>query len=95
MLFKTLVSTFKISISQKMDFACVLQIAMVGNGRESFRYSVENGEARRLRNPLGTPLTRSDGTTEILRDLAIPSVQYQPQYNASLNRAALPTQGFT
>jgi hypothetical protein len=78
-----------------MDFACFLQIAMVGNGRESFRYSVENGEVRRLRTPLGTPLTRSDGTTEILRDLAIPSVQYQPQYNASLNRAALPTQGFT
>jgi len=71
-----------------------LKIAMVGNGMEGFRYSVQNGEARKLRNPFGSVITRSDGTKEILRDYAIPSYQFQPQYNASTNRAALPAQGF-
>jgi hypothetical protein len=66
---------------------------MVGNGREGFRYSVQNGEAKRLRNPFGTILSRSDGTEEIFRDLAVPSDNYQPKYNASLNRVAFPTGG--
>lgn len=67
---------------------------MLGNDKEGFRYSVQNGEARKLRNPFGTPLTRSDGNKEIFRDWAIPSFQFQPQYNATMNRAALPSQGF-
>ena len=67
---------------------------MVGNGREGFRYSVQNGIARKQKNPFGTLLTRSDGTKEIFRDYAIPSPNYQPHYNATLNRVALPTQGF-
>jgi len=46
---------------------------------EGFRYSVQNGIARKLWNPMGTVL---------------PSVQGQPQYNTTLNRAALPSQGF-
>ena len=52
---------------------------MVGNGMEGFRYNVRNGDARKLTNPIGT---------------VIPSLQFQPQYNVTLNRAALPTQGF-
>lgn len=55
------------------------QIAMVGNGMERFRYSVLNGEARTLMNPMGT---------------VIPAFKSQPQYNATMNRVALPPQGF-
>ena len=58
----------------------LFQIAMVGNGMEGFRYSVQNGDARQLRSPIGT---------------FIPSPQFQPQYNTTtMNRAALPTEGF-
>ena len=52
---------------------------MVGNGMEGFRYNVQNGDARKLTNPMGS---------------VIPSPQFQPQYNASMNRALLPSQGF-
>ena len=46
---------------------------------ERFRYSVLNGEARTLMNPMGT---------------VIPAFKSQPQYNATMNRVALPPQGF-
>lgn len=35
-----------------------LQIAMLGNGREEFRFAIKNGEASRVKNPFGTPITR-------------------------------------
>ena len=67
---------------------------MLGNGRESFRFSITDGKAHRLRNPFGTVLTRSDGTKSIFRDRAIPSHQFGSKNQTGMNRAALPTQGF-
>ena len=67
---------------------------MAGNNYESFRYHVENGVAQTVRSPLGTPITRSDGSQGILRDYAIPSHQFPTQRNSSLDRVALPPQGF-
>jgi hypothetical protein len=39
------------------------------------------------------PTPRSDWITEIFRDLAVPSHQFQTKKNVSLDRVALPTQG--
>ena len=71
-----------------------MQIAMTGNGREGFRFSIEDGKAQRLRNPFGTVLTRSDGMKTIVRDKAVPSHQFWSKNKTVLNRAALPTYGF-
>lgn len=57
---------------------------MLGNGREGFRYSVENGIARKLRNPFGTVLTRSDGTKEILRDWVLYSQHFHLLHNLQM-----------
>ena len=68
---------------------------MVSKKYVGFRYSVKNGVPKTLRNPFGTPKTMRDGTQGIFRDMAVPTHQFQAsQRNESVDRVALPTQGF-
>jgi hypothetical protein len=72
------------------------QVAMISKKNQGFRYSVTNGVGRMLRNPFGTPMKMKDGSEGIFRDRAVPSPYFQSlaHKNMSVDRAALPTQGF-
>jgi hypothetical protein len=68
---------------------------MISKKYEGFRFIVKNGVAKTLRNPFGTPKRMRDGSMGIFRDMAVPSHQFQSsQRNESVDRVALPTQGF-
>jgi hypothetical protein len=66
---------------------------MVSKKYEGFRYTVTNGVGQTLKNPFGTPMKMKDGSQGIFRDRAVPSHQFQ-SHDMSLNRVALPSQGF-
>ena len=69
---------------------------MISKKYGGFRYTVTNGVGQPLRNPFGTPMKMSDGSQGIFRDRAVPSHQFQSSSvrNTSVDRVALPSQGF-
>ena len=74
------------------------QISITGAKFDGFRYRVENGIPSTVKSPLGTPITKEDGSTGILRDYAIPTNQFKDSsrnMGSMANRVAVPSVGFT
>jgi hypothetical protein len=62
---------------------------MLGNGKEGFRYTVQDGMAQDQGSQ-----ARFGGTRQYAKDRAITSDYYQYQCDEILNMTALPAQGF-
>jgi hypothetical protein len=67
---------------------------MLGNGKEGFRYSVQDGIAQEHRYSCEKQQARFGGTGQYAKDQAIPSDYNPNQCNETLNMTALPAQGF-
>jgi hypothetical protein len=67
---------------------------MLGNGKEAFRYIVEDGIAQEQRDSCQKQQARFGGTRQYAKDQAIPSDYYENQCNETVNMTPLPAQGF-